>query len=186
MSLVDVVDELAPGREAVLSCDDELGVPNRELAVGERVQVRDVGADATRRVLAAGESLGHQAERSLVVGGHRLQTDPSDGWFGPSGLDPARELRPRAKPVLGGDHPLGVAEPEALAGPLAECLLDALRRSRVAAAPATDEILRLLAVPLDVEPSRKLVVHDDPSFAGSPGVRLSGRKRLSLRRCVEI
>src|SRR5262249_48014813 len=43
----------------------------------------------------------------------------------------------------------------------------------LARAPRADELLRLLAVPVEVEPSRKLVVHDDPSFARCPGVRLT-------------
>ena len=56
------------------------------------------------------------------------------GRLGLARLDPARELGPRAEAVLLRDHPLRVGQPEALARPLAERLLDARDRLGLARA----------------------------------------------------
>ena len=132
--LLDVDGQLAPGREAVLARDDELRVAQRQLAAREVGEPRHVGAHAAQRLVVGGPAGRDQRQRALLVPRDRLPPDAADRRLGLARLDPARELGPGAEAVLLRDQPLRVAQPEALARPLAERLLDARDRVGVARA----------------------------------------------------
>src|SRR5207248_1007501 len=129
----------------------------------------------------------HQRPRALFVPRDGPAADAPDGRLGLARLHPAPELGPGTVPVLRRDHPLRVGEPEALVRPLAERLFDAFDHVAVAFAPGANELLRLLAVPLEVEPSWKLVVHHDPSSVGRPvSARLGPKEVVSSVECFEL
>ena len=162
---LDIKGEVAPGREAVLVRDDDPRVPERE---PRPHLARKVRTHPPHCVVLAGAHGVDERLRTLLVRGDGGSADPADRRLGLVRLDPALEVGPGGEAVLDGDQVLCVAEAEPLAG------ADAFDRLGLVGAVGADELLRFLPVPVEVEPLRELVVHDEPPSCPCPLDRAGG------------
>src|ERR1051326_385520 len=175
--LLDVEDQVAPGREPVFAGHHQAGVEWTELAACEIRQPRYVCSDAAERVdISGGDSVAELARASLVVCNRRA-ADASDWRFLATRFEPGLEVAPTGVTVLQGDDMLRVDQTDAR--PAADRRSEPLARVLIAASVCAQERLCLRAVPVEVEPVGQLMVHDEP-----PRVTRCPRARAETRRAL--